>query len=92
MAREISLVSALPPAPPGKKGAGAPEGAPAINGLEWIGKLSNGDIAGQHIVHVDPTDAGGQFHDRGRSYMTAIFYHNEEQIMQEILMKLLQII
>lgn len=28
---------------------------------------------------IDPTDAGGQFHDRGRSYMTAIFYHNEEQ-------------
>lgn len=28
---------------------------------------------------IDPTDAGGQFYDRGRSYMTAIFYHNEEQ-------------
>ncbi|WP_102692369.1 peptide-methionine (S)-S-oxide reductase MsrA [Rummeliibacillus pycnus] len=28
---------------------------------------------------IDPTDAGGQFHDRGRSYMTAIFYHDEEQ-------------
>ncbi|WP_434750422.1 peptide-methionine (S)-S-oxide reductase MsrA [Paenibacillus amylolyticus] len=28
---------------------------------------------------VDPTDAGGQFHDRGSSYQTAIFYHNEEQ-------------
>lgn len=28
---------------------------------------------------IDPTDAGGQFHDRGESYQTAIFYHNEEQ-------------
>lgn len=28
---------------------------------------------------IDPTDAGGQFHDRGKSYRTAIFYHNELQ-------------
>ncbi|MEI3613719.1 peptide-methionine (S)-S-oxide reductase MsrA [Pseudogracilibacillus sp. SO30301A] len=28
---------------------------------------------------IDPTDAGGQFHDRGDSYKTAIFYNNEEQ-------------
>lgn len=28
---------------------------------------------------IDPTDPGGQFHDRGQSYQTAIFYHNEEQ-------------
>lgn len=28
---------------------------------------------------IDPTDPGGQFHDRGESYQTAIFYHNEEQ-------------
>src|SRR5690606_32099099 len=26
---------------------------------------------------IDPTDPGGQFHDRGSSYKTAIFYHNE---------------
>lgn len=29
--------------------------------------------------HVDPTDEGGQFVDRGPQYRTAIFYHNEEQ-------------
>jgi len=29
--------------------------------------------------HVDPTDAGGQFVDRGSQYRTAIFYHDEEQ-------------
>lgn len=28
---------------------------------------------------IDPTDAGGQFADRGSSYHTAIFYHNEKQ-------------
>ncbi|MGF2616754.1 peptide-methionine (S)-S-oxide reductase MsrA [Rossellomorea aquimaris] len=28
---------------------------------------------------IDPTDPGGQFFDRGQSYTTAIFYHNEEQ-------------
>ena len=28
---------------------------------------------------IDPTDDGGQFHDRGESYRTAIFYHNDEQ-------------
>lgn len=31
---------------------------------------------------VDPTDAGGQFGDRGTSYQTAIFYHNEAQKAQ----------
>ncbi len=28
---------------------------------------------------IDPTDAGGQFHDRGSQYRTAIFYHDEMQ-------------
>jgi len=28
---------------------------------------------------IDPTDAGGQFHDRGSSYRPAIFYHSERQ-------------
>ncbi|MEK3670212.1 MULTISPECIES: peptide-methionine (S)-S-oxide reductase MsrA [unclassified Paenibacillus] len=31
---------------------------------------------------IDPTDAGGQFHDRGTSYGTAIFTHSEEQRLQ----------
>lgn len=31
---------------------------------------------------IDPTDAGGQFGDRGTSYQTAIFYHTEEQKQQ----------
>lgn len=29
--------------------------------------------------HVDPTDPGGQFVDRGPQYRSAIFYHDEEQ-------------
>ncbi|MCD5322913.1 peptide-methionine (R)-S-oxide reductase MsrB [Pontibacillus sp. HN14] len=38
----------------------------------------------EHLLQVfwqqiDPTDAGGQFADRGESYSTAIFYHNERQ-------------
>ncbi len=28
---------------------------------------------------IDPTDAGGQFVDRGRAYSTAVFYHDREQ-------------
>ncbi|WP_166239058.1 peptide-methionine (S)-S-oxide reductase MsrA [Paenibacillus turpanensis] len=28
---------------------------------------------------IDPTDPKGQFHDKGHSYRTAIFYHNERQ-------------
>lgn len=30
----------------------------------------------------DPTDAGGQFGDRGSSYESAIFFHSEEQRQQ----------
>ncbi len=29
--------------------------------------------------HIDPTDPGGQFYDRGPQYRTAVFYHDEEQ-------------
>ncbi len=29
--------------------------------------------------HVDPTDGGGQFVDRGPQYATGIFYHDDEQ-------------
>lgn len=40
---------------------------------------------------IDPTDPAGQFHDRGESYRTAIFYHNERQrVMAEHSKKALQ--
>lgn len=29
--------------------------------------------------HIDPTDPGGQFADRGSQYRSAIFYHDQEQ-------------
>ena len=32
--------------------------------------------------HVDPTDPGGQFVDRGSQYRSAIFYHNDQQKQQ----------
>jgi peptide methionine sulfoxide reductase msrA/msrB len=35
-------------------------------------------------MQIDPTDAGGQFADRGDQYRTAIFYHDEEQRRQAI--------
>ncbi len=37
---------------------------------------------------IDPTDVGGQFHDRGSSYQTIIFYHTEEQREQAITSKI----
>ncbi|MBD3296511.1 MAG: peptide-methionine (S)-S-oxide reductase MsrA, partial [Candidatus Omnitrophica bacterium] len=30
-------------------------------------------------ANIDPTDAGGQFADRGSQYATAVFYHDQEQ-------------
>jgi peptide-methionine (S)-S-oxide reductase len=30
-------------------------------------------------VNIDPTDAGGQFCDRGSAYRSGIFYHDDEQ-------------
>ncbi len=32
--------------------------------------------------HIDPTDGGGQFVDRGAQYRSLIFYHDEEQKKQ----------
>lgn len=31
------------------------------------------------LDHIDPTDAGGQFGDRGESYQTAIYYNTDEE-------------
>lgn len=42
------------------------------------------------IDHIDPTDDGGQFGDRGESYKTAIYYENEEEkvIADEVIKEL----
>ncbi len=42
-------------------------------------KITYGDLLDVFWKHVDPTDPGGQFVDRGEQYRTAIFYHDEEQ-------------
>ena len=44
--------------------------------------ISYKEILSVFWQQIDPTDAGGQFADRGSSYQTAIFYHNEEQRAQ----------
>lgn len=41
--------------------------------------VSYEDLVNLYWQQIDPTDEGGQFHDRGDSYKTAIFYHNEHQ-------------
>lgn len=37
------------------------------------------ELLGFYWQIIDPTDAGGQFQDRGTSYQTAIFYADENQ-------------
>ncbi|MDC3415191.1 peptide-methionine (S)-S-oxide reductase MsrA [Aquibacillus sp. 3ASR75-11] len=37
---------------------------------------------------IDPTDDGGQFHDRGDQYRTAIFFHTEKQKQEAIQSKI----
>lgn len=54
--------------------------------------ISYEEIIEIYWQQIDPTDDGGQFHDRGDSYRTAIFYHNEyqKQIAEETKSKLEQ--
>ncbi|MES2059959.1 MAG: peptide-methionine (S)-S-oxide reductase [Patescibacteria group bacterium] len=42
------------------------------------------------LDHIDPTDSGGQFFDRGESYATAIFYKNDDEknIAQNLIQEL----
>lgn len=42
-------------------------------------KVSYQQLLDTFWQQIDPTDPGGQFHDRGQSYQTAIFYHDEQQ-------------
>ena len=42
-------------------------------------KVNYEDLLEVFWRQIDPTDAGGQFADRGQQYMTAIFYHDETQ-------------
>ncbi|MFS0560395.1 peptide-methionine (S)-S-oxide reductase MsrA [Terribacillus sp. 179-K 1B1 HS] len=42
-------------------------------------KITYQQILDLYWPQIDPTDAGGQFHDRGDQYRTAIFYHDDVQ-------------
>ncbi len=42
-------------------------------------KISYEELLEVFWRQIDPTDDGGQFVDRGSPYLTAIFYHDEEQ-------------
>jgi len=41
--------------------------------------ISTEEILDIYWSHIDPTDADGQFSDKGFQYTTAIFYQNDEQ-------------
>ena len=42
-------------------------------------KVSYQELLDYFWRHIDPTDAGGQFVDRGPQYRPVIYYHDEEQ-------------
>jgi peptide-methionine (S)-S-oxide reductase len=42
-------------------------------------QVSRADLLAKFLRSVDPTDAGGQFCDRGESYRTAIFVSDDEE-------------
>lgn len=42
-------------------------------------KVSYEELLDLFWRNINPTDAGGQFGDRGQQYRTAIFYHTDEQ-------------
>jgi peptide methionine sulfoxide reductase msrA/msrB len=50
-------------------------------------KMSYGQLLDFFWRHIDPTDAGGQFVDRGRQYRSAVFYHDEAQKMEALASK-----
>lgn len=53
-------------------------------------KTSYEDLVRRFFKSIDPTDAGGQFADRGHAYTTAIYYGDDEEkaiaegVMQEV--------
>ncbi|MBN1614523.1 MAG: peptide-methionine (R)-S-oxide reductase MsrB [Deltaproteobacteria bacterium] len=42
-------------------------------------RVSYEQVLNHFVRHIDPTDAGGQFADRGPGYRSAIFYGNDEE-------------
>jgi peptide methionine sulfoxide reductase msrA/msrB len=42
-------------------------------------RISYEELLDTFWKHIDPTDGGGQFVDRGPQYRSAVFYHDDEQ-------------
>ncbi len=41
--------------------------------------ISYGELVEYYFRHIDPTDPGGSFFDRGQGYTSAIYYENAEE-------------
>jgi peptide methionine sulfoxide reductase msrA/msrB len=59
--------------------AGATGHAEAVQILYDPSKITYRQLLDVFWRHVDPTDPGGQFVDRGSQYRSAIFYHSDQQ-------------
>jgi len=59
--------------------SGRSEHLEAVQVIYDPAKITYKELLNVFWRHVDPTDPGGQFADRGAQYRTAIFYHDEQQ-------------
>ena len=59
--------------------AGGTDHLEAVQVLYDTERISYKELLQIFWRHIDPTDPGGQFVDRGSQYRTAIFYHDDEQ-------------
>lgn len=59
----------------------------AVNITYDANKISYNQLLDTFWRNINPTDAGGQFGDRGPEYRTSIFYHNDTQKAQAIASK-----
>lgn len=60
-------------------GTGNTGHAEAVEVIYDPAKISYEKLLDAFWSNIDPTDAGGQFYDRGSQYRTGIFYMNDEQ-------------
>ena len=59
--------------------SGATSHVEAVRVVYDPAKVTYEDLLDVFWRHVDPTDGGGQFVDRGSQYRSAIFYANEQE-------------
>ena len=50
-------------------------------------KISYGELTEYFFRHINPTDAGGAFYDRGMNYTSAIYYENgeEKKVVEDVI-------